>query len=166
MLGEIRYCEKCNCIKPDRCHHCSVCGHCVLKMDHHCPWSTLESFRTPYFQSGPDKDAYNLGKLANFKEVFGENKNLWVLPVFTSAGDGVVFPMRVSSQNGTNYHTMEAPPVQQDELDQSVESKGDGTNFPIRTIDEDYDSLLGQRQRWMEAGNNEAHDNNAMNTSM
>lgn len=36
--GSIRYCYKCSCIKPDRCHHCSVCGHCVLKFDHHCPW--------------------------------------------------------------------------------------------------------------------------------
>ncbi|KAL5012252.1 hypothetical protein ScPMuIL_010803 [Solemya velum] len=37
-IGLPRYCEKCKCIKPDRCHHCSVCGYCVLKMDHHCPW--------------------------------------------------------------------------------------------------------------------------------
>ncbi|XP_071043580.1 palmitoyltransferase ZDHHC20-B isoform X2 [Parasteatoda tepidariorum] len=38
MNGSIRYCEKCHNIKPDRAHHCSVCGVCVLKMDHHCPW--------------------------------------------------------------------------------------------------------------------------------
>nr|AHA84213.1 palmitoyltransferase [Phaseolus vulgaris] len=30
----IRYCRKCNQLKPPRCHHCSVCGRCVLKMDH------------------------------------------------------------------------------------------------------------------------------------
>lgn len=36
--GGIRFCEKCNLIKPDRCHHCSMCKTCVLKMDHHCPW--------------------------------------------------------------------------------------------------------------------------------
>lgn len=36
--SDIRYCDKCVQIKPDRCHHCSVCGVCVLKLDHHCPW--------------------------------------------------------------------------------------------------------------------------------
>ncbi|XP_077014945.1 palmitoyltransferase ZDHHC20 isoform X5 [Tamandua tetradactyla] len=34
----IRYCEKCQLIKPDRTHHCSACDLCILKMDHHCPW--------------------------------------------------------------------------------------------------------------------------------
>ena len=38
MQGAIRYCEKCQAIKPDRSHHCSVCNSCILKMDHHCPW--------------------------------------------------------------------------------------------------------------------------------
>lgn len=36
--GKARFCKKCNCVKPDRSHHCSTCGRCVLKMDHHCPW--------------------------------------------------------------------------------------------------------------------------------
>ncbi|XP_051145301.1 probable protein S-acyltransferase 14 [Andrographis paniculata] len=34
----VRFCRKCNQLKPPRCHHCSVCGRCVLKMDHHCVW--------------------------------------------------------------------------------------------------------------------------------
>uniref|UniRef100_A0A673GWZ8 Palmitoyltransferase n=1 Tax=Sinocyclocheilus rhinocerous TaxID=307959 RepID=A0A673GWZ8_9TELE len=36
--GAVRFCDRCQVIKPDRCHHCSVCETCVLKMDHHCPW--------------------------------------------------------------------------------------------------------------------------------
>ena len=33
-----RFCKKCECPKPARTHHCSVCRRCVMKMDHHCPW--------------------------------------------------------------------------------------------------------------------------------
>ncbi|KAJ2156817.1 palmitoyltransferase for Vac8p [Coemansia sp. RSA 552] len=45
--GEPRFCLKCNVAKPDRAHHCSVCGVCVLKMDHHCPWlNNCVGFRT------------------------------------------------------------------------------------------------------------------------
>lgn len=36
--GLVRYCRKCHVIKPDRCHHCSVCDQCIRKMDHHCHW--------------------------------------------------------------------------------------------------------------------------------
>jgi hypothetical protein len=36
--GRARYCQKCNYMKPDRTHHCSICRRCTLKMDHHCPW--------------------------------------------------------------------------------------------------------------------------------
>lgn len=38
FLVGVRYCFLCQCIKPDRAHHCSVCGKCVLRYDHHCPW--------------------------------------------------------------------------------------------------------------------------------
>ncbi|CAA7262980.1 unnamed protein product [Cyclocybe aegerita] len=33
-----RWCRKCWAPKGERTHHCSICGRCVLKMDHHCPW--------------------------------------------------------------------------------------------------------------------------------
>jgi palmitoyltransferase len=36
--GEMRFCSKCMCWKPDRTHHCSSCKKCILRMDHHCPW--------------------------------------------------------------------------------------------------------------------------------
>ncbi|KDQ62679.1 hypothetical protein JAAARDRAFT_30583 [Jaapia argillacea MUCL 33604] len=36
--GMERWCRKCWARKPERAHHCSHCGRCVLKMDHHCPW--------------------------------------------------------------------------------------------------------------------------------
>jgi hypothetical protein len=35
---DVRWCRKCSAVKPPRAHHCSLCGTCVLKMDHHCPW--------------------------------------------------------------------------------------------------------------------------------
>lgn len=36
--GGYRFCQKCKVWKPDRSHHCSSCGKCILRMDHHCPW--------------------------------------------------------------------------------------------------------------------------------
>lgn len=36
--GRFRFCPHCKVWKPDRCHHCSTCKKCFLKMDHHCPW--------------------------------------------------------------------------------------------------------------------------------
>lgn len=44
----------------------------------------VEAFRAPIFRvGGPDKNGYNMGKYNNFQEVFGDNKKLWFLPVFS-----------------------------------------------------------------------------------
>ncbi|XP_060596193.1 palmitoyltransferase ZDHHC15B-like isoform X2 [Ruditapes philippinarum] len=235
--GAPRYCEKCKCIKPDRCHHCSVCGTCVLKMDHHCPWvnncvgfttykffvmflgyalvyciyvaltslkyfiafwtkginhnmgrfhvlflffvavmfgislislfgyhvyltvknrSTLESFRSPIFSSGPDKNGFSLGKYNNFIEIFGENKKLWFIPVFTSEGDGVTFQTQTTSTS-SSYQTMGTTSPS------TIPSSGDGVVYPTRTIDLDSDGLLADRQRWMEEGDLDNHMENGTN---
>lgn len=34
----VKWCVKCELYKPDRAHHCSRVGGCVLRMDHFCPW--------------------------------------------------------------------------------------------------------------------------------
>ncbi|XP_022184414.1 palmitoyltransferase ZDHHC15B isoform X3 [Nilaparvata lugens] len=224
VSGVIRYCDKCCVIKPDRAHHCSVCGECVLKMDHHCPWvnncvsftnykffilflayallycifitltslryfimfwkalkhgekgeligmgrfhilflffiaamfaislvslfiyhcylvmrnlSTLEAFRAPIFRTGEDKNGFNLGRYNNFQEVFGDNRTYWFLPIFTSFGDGVVYPVRSLHQSTQQYDSAGV-----------TQSFGDGVTFPERIHDEDTESLLGSRQRW------------------
>ncbi|GMT12059.1 hypothetical protein PFISCL1PPCAC_3356 [Pristionchus fissidentatus] len=36
--GRLRYCYECRVLKPDRAHHCSSCGHCAVRFDHHCPY--------------------------------------------------------------------------------------------------------------------------------
>ncbi|XP_068991350.1 palmitoyltransferase ZDHHC15B isoform X3 [Neodiprion pinetum] len=228
IKGAIRFCEKCQLIKPDRAHHCSICGTCVLKMDHHCPWvnncvgfhnykffmlflayallycmfiagtsleyfvkfwkgqldgvgkfhllflfcvalmfavsltslffyhcylilhnrSTLEAFRPPMFRTGKDKDGFSLGRYNNFQEVFGDNSRLWFLPVFTSLGDGNVYPVRSQHQVGSNtYNSMGSTQNRPRNVGMGY-SFGDGVTFPERLCDEDTHTLLGEPQRW------------------
>ncbi|CAE7312694.1 Zdhhc15 [Symbiodinium natans] len=47
------WCDRCKAQKPERCHHCSVCDRCILKMDHHCIFTnSCVGFRNqPYFLS-------------------------------------------------------------------------------------------------------------------
>ena len=33
------FCEFCHCLKPIRASHCRTCNICVLRRDHHCPWT-------------------------------------------------------------------------------------------------------------------------------
>uniref|UniRef100_A0A8C1HH80 Palmitoyltransferase n=1 Tax=Cyprinus carpio carpio TaxID=630221 RepID=A0A8C1HH80_CYPCA len=220
MSGAIRYCDRCLLLKPDRCHHCSACDMCILKMDHHCPWvnncvgfanykffmlflaysllyclfvtatdlqyfiqfwtnglpdtqakfhimflffaastfsvslaflfayhcwlvcknrSTLEAFRAPAFQHGPDKNAFSLGTRKNFLQVFGDEKKYWLLPIFSSLGDGCSFPTclvnadpeQPSSPSGRNP---------------SIESAGESHQFPPKPLRESQSRLISNGQ--------------------
>lgn len=37
FIKTLPLCQKCGLPKPARCHHCSICNKCHLRMDHHCP---------------------------------------------------------------------------------------------------------------------------------
>ncbi|XP_022815376.1 palmitoyltransferase ZDHHC15-like isoform X1 [Spodoptera litura] len=69
--------------------------HCYLVINNR---TTLEAFRAPMFRGGADKNGFSIGAFNNFKEVFGNSPNLWLVPVFTSLGDGCEFPVRREHQ--------------------------------------------------------------------
>lgn len=47
----IKICHTCNLVRPIRAKHCSACGRCVAKFDHHCPFmnNCIGSKNDPYF---------------------------------------------------------------------------------------------------------------------
>ncbi|XP_050189128.1 palmitoyltransferase ZDHHC20 isoform X4 [Myiozetetes cayanensis] len=221
----IRYCDRCQLIKPDRCHHCSACDVCVLKMDHHCPWvnncvgfsnykffllflmysllyclfvaatvlqyfikfwtnelpdthakfhvlflffvaamffisilslfsyhcwlvgknrSTIETFRAPTFRNGPDKNGFSLGCSKNLKEVFGDEKKYWLLPIFTSLGDGCNFPTRLV--------IMDPEQLTVSSQNEPAKSSGASQSFPTRPLSESQNRLLAGDCQWVESG--------------
>ncbi|KAM4859998.1 palmitoyltransferase ZDHHC20 isoform 1-T1 [Thomomys bottae] len=239
----IRYCEKCQLIKPDRAHHCSACDACILKMDHHCPWvnncvgfsnykffllfllyslsyclfvattvleyfikfwtlcrrkstencpkndladphvkfhvlflffvssmffisilslfsyhcwlvgknkTTIESFRSPTFSYGTDGNGFSLGYAKNWRQVFGDEKKYWLLPIFSSLGDGCSFPTRLVGMD----------PEQASAANQSEYARSIGSNqpFPTKPLSESKNRLLDSESQWPENGSEEGVD--------
>ncbi|XP_057313532.1 palmitoyltransferase ZDHHC15B-like isoform X1 [Hydractinia symbiolongicarpus] len=63
--------------------------------------TTLESFRAPIFQHGPDKKGFYLGRMNNFKQVFGNKKWKWFLPIFSTLGNGYSYRTSFRKHNET-----------------------------------------------------------------
>ena len=45
------YCKHCHHYRPPGAHHCHICRHCILRMDHHCPWinNCVGQYNQKYF---------------------------------------------------------------------------------------------------------------------
>ncbi|XP_016929819.2 palmitoyltransferase ZDHHC20-B isoform X1 [Drosophila suzukii] len=85
--------------------------------------TTLESFRAPIFRvGGPDKNGYNLGRYANFCEVFGDDWQYWLLPVFSSRGGGYSYP---TSSDQSRVSTA-SPAQRYDAMGDTATSRLDG----------------------------------------
>jgi ribosomal protein L40E len=50
-IDDWNMCEKCEIYRPPRSTHCRICGRCVIRFDHHCPWlnNCVGMFNRKYF---------------------------------------------------------------------------------------------------------------------
>ncbi|XP_017124432.1 palmitoyltransferase ZDHHC20 [Drosophila elegans] len=56
--------------------------------------TTMESTYSPYFfVGGKNNHGFNLGCFANFRDLLGDKWYLWIVPIFSSRGDGLTFPL-------------------------------------------------------------------------
>ncbi|KAH8257970.1 hypothetical protein KR038_003589 [Drosophila bunnanda] len=56
--------------------------------------TTVESVHAPhFFIAGKNMNGFNLGFCTNFREVLGDKWYLWLIPIHTSRGDGLTYPL-------------------------------------------------------------------------
>uniref|UniRef100_A0A2K6F2C3 Palmitoyltransferase n=1 Tax=Propithecus coquereli TaxID=379532 RepID=A0A2K6F2C3_PROCO len=104
----------------------------------------LKSFRAPTFSYGPDGNGFSLGCSKNWRQVFGDEKKYWLLPVFSSLGDGCSFPTRLVGMDPE-----QASVTNQNEYARSV---GSNQPFPIKPLSESKNRLLDSESQWLENG--------------
>ncbi|NXX09245.1 ZDH20 Palmitoyltransferase, partial [Larus smithsonianus] len=106
--------------------------------------STIETFRAPTFRNGPDKNGFSLGCSKNLREVFGDEKKYWLLPIFTSLGDGCNFPTRLV--------IMDPEQLTVSSQNEPAKSSGANQSFPPRPLSESQNRLLASDSQWVESG--------------
>ncbi|KAL4691080.1 hypothetical protein H8959_014041 [Pygathrix nigripes] len=104
----------------------------------------IKSFRAPTFPYGPDGNGFSLGYSKNWRQVFGEEKKYWLLPIFSSLGDGCSFPARLVGMD----------PEQASVTNQNEYARSSGSNqpFPIKPLSESKNRLLDSESQWLENG--------------
>ncbi|RMC07293.1 hypothetical protein DUI87_16751 [Hirundo rustica rustica] len=106
--------------------------------------STIETFRAPTFRNGPDKNGFSLGCSKNLREVFGDEKKYWLLPIFTSLGDGCNFPTRLV--------IMDQEQLAVSSQNEPAKSSVANQSFPTRPLSESQNRLLSGDCQWVETG--------------
>ncbi|KAG9479808.1 hypothetical protein GDO78_011706 [Eleutherodactylus coqui] len=105
--------------------------------------STLEAFRSPVFRHGTDKNGFSLGFSKNLRQVFGDERKYWLLPVFTSLGDGCSFPTCLVNQDPEQATTPSGTNI--------VAKSADNHQFPAKPLRESQSHLLTDSQSWTES---------------
>uniref|UniRef100_F7AXP5 Palmitoyltransferase n=1 Tax=Monodelphis domestica TaxID=13616 RepID=F7AXP5_MONDO len=108
--------------------------------------STLEAFRSPVFRHGTDKNGFSLGFRKNLCQVFGDEKKYWLLPVFSSLGDGCSFPTCLVNQD------LEQPSAPAG-LTPAVKNL-EAHQFPSKPLRESQSHLLTDSQSWTDSSTN------------
>ncbi|CAJ0651495.1 3481_t:CDS:2, partial [Entrophospora sp. SA101] len=83
--GRLRRCDRCNDVKPDRCHHCSECDKCILRMDHVADginsstsnFSNNSTNERIFVSSRRGENIWDLGYSRNWKSVMGDKWWQW-----------------------------------------------------------------------------------------
>lgn len=109
--------------------------------------SITESFSAPTFSYGPDGNGFSLGYSKNWRQVFGDEKKYWLLPIFSSLGDGCSFPTRLVGMDPE-----QASVTNQNEYARSI---GSNQPFPIKPLSESKNRLLDSESQWIENGSEE-----------
>ncbi|KAK3535188.1 hypothetical protein QTP70_004749 [Hemibagrus guttatus] len=111
-----------------------------------------EVFRAPAFLHGADKNGFSLGVSKNFRQVFGDEKKYWLLPVFSSDGETHQFPSKPLRESQSRLLSNGQTWTENDETEeQDREEVKMGRGSPIppmlrRKIEEQYQKGVSQRK--------------------